>query len=61
MLKFLIKACSSLLVLIFSITGMALSGIPIYFKLNETISIKILLPICFIVFFVTTILVVLFI
>ncbi len=57
MLKFLIKACSSLLVLIFSITGMALSGIPIYFKLNETISIKILLPICFIVFFVTTILV----
>jgi len=57
MFKFLVKSYSSLKGHLFALIGIAVSGIPIYFNMDKTISIKLFLPICIIIFFITSILV----
>ena len=57
MFKFISKAYSSLNGPILALIGIAVSGIPIYFNMNSTISLKVFFPLAIVVFACASVLV----
>ena len=57
MMKFISKAYTQLHGHIFALIGITVSGTPLYFKMDSSVSLKILLPIFIFIFFTTSILI----